>query len=151
MIGRSGQVQSQGATTARRLVGAMLAAVTLVLMVLFSGGEAQACPSGMKSGTSVSVAHQVKLTMVATSQVASTANEANPGRLVTGGHHCAGTSHPGVSSCQTGCCSACSAVVGVSISSLQQPEESTDYGFSVQGGILSIKPSPHFRPPRTFA
>ena len=151
MIGRSGQVQSQGATTARRLVGAVLAAVTLVLMVLFSGGEAQACPSGMKSGTSASVVHQVKLTMVATSPVASTASEANPGRLVTGGHHCAGNSHPGVSSCQTGCCSACSAVVGVSISNLQQPEESTDYGFSLQGEVLSIEPSPLFRPPRTFA
>jgi hypothetical protein len=150
MICRSNNLQSQELKTACRLLGATLAAVVLVFTVLVSAGEAQACPPGMKSETSVSLAHQVKLTMVVTSQVASTASHANPRRLVTVGHHCAGNCQSGASCCQTGFCSACPAGV-VSISDLQPPKTSTDYGFSVQGGILSIKPPPDFRPPKTFA
>jgi hypothetical protein len=151
MIGSSNSVQSKGPKTARRLVGATLAAVALVFMVLVSGGEAQACQPGMKSGNSVSLAHQIKPTMVAASQVAFTASDANPGRLASIGHRCAGNSQSGVSSCNTGCCSACSAVVGVSISSLQPSDESIDHDFAAPNGIRSIKPPPHFRPPRTSA
>ena len=149
MFGRSKAVESIGAGVVRRLLGATLAAVAFVI-VMISGGEAHACHPGMNSGTSISVVHKVEGAAAVTLKSASRPIESRSSRSVTIGSCCGGTPHsnPG---CQSGCCAACSAAVDLTNSGLDLSEEMSGHVFAKFGDVVSTKPPPDFRPPRSPA
>ena len=149
MFGRSKAADSIGAGVARRLLGATLAAVAFVI-VMISGGEAHACHPGMNSGTSFSVVHKVEGAAAVTLKSASRPIESRSSRSVTVGSCCGGASHsnPG---CQTGCCAVCSTAIDLTNSGLDLSEEINDHVFAKSGDVVSTEPPPDFRPPRFFS
>jgi hypothetical protein len=135
-----------------RIFGAAGVVVILALLVLISGQVAQACPAGIEHvahsthSTSVSVLHKLRPGVSITSTM-------EPVGLITVDsadtrHGSGGSGHSCPCGCQTGCCSAGSAAIDVTISSLNFPEYSD---FRLCTGVSSLaphEPAPQFRPPR---
>ena len=139
----------------RQIFGAAGVFVILALFVLISGQVAQACPPGIEHGvhgvhsthsTSVSVLHKLRPGLSITSTIA-------PVGLVTVAsadtrHGIGGNGHSCPCGCQTGCCSAGSAAINVTISGFDFPEHSDFRLCARPSGLVSHEPAPQFRPPR---
>jgi hypothetical protein len=134
----------------RRLIGAVLAALVVVMLGL--AGEAEACAPGTPMSAKV-VTHKMKRAAVLdASAAAKTSLAARQERSsLAMVRHCCGNAQSGGSPCQGGCCSACSAALNVSGLGLFGPHLSRRYAFGVTESLLSSKPAPQFRPPRRTA
>src|SRR5215468_1172640 len=138
-----------------RLPGGALLAAVLGLFILISRQVAQACPPGTEHGmhsgrnahtSLVNLAHKPRPAVSSSPMVA-------PFGLITS--RSTDTSHGGGCNthscpcgCQTGCCSAGSAAIDVTISGLDLPKHS-DLRLCVGlSGFVSHEPPPQFRPPR---
>jgi hypothetical protein len=129
----------------RRVSGGVALVAILALFVLVSGQVAQACPPGMEHGAHGALVNLPdKLT-----PAASIASTSAPTCLITADTgHCGGENgHPYPCGCQTGCSATGSAAIDVAISGLSFPEHSSLGLFEGPTGLVSVEPSPHFRPP----
>src|SRR5689334_10250075 len=105
MVGGSGTTASQGSADARRLTGALLAALALLMLTLAFGGEAHACPPGMKADSARILAHKVKQAAIVSAKAAMVSNHVAKTPAALG--VCCGGAHGGGPGCQGACCSSC--------------------------------------------
>ena len=149
MFWRPKAVQSQASRAAPHVLVATLLVAGLAMFMMLTAGEAQACPPGKEANGSVSIVHTAKravATMSATS-APGLANVISQG----GGQCCGGGPHSHGVGCASGCCSACSAAIDVASSGLVLPDGAICHCLPRQSGVVSTKPRPDFRPPRTSA
>lgn len=146
MFGRSWTVHSPTSRTVSHVLAAMVLAIGLTML---SAGTAQACPPGKNESALANIAHQAKRA-VAVMSVASTPSLIKAFSL-GGGQCCGGGSHSHSVGCANGCCSACSAAIDVMSSSVDLPDGSIRHGLFPPSRVVSTKPPPDHRPPRTMA
>jgi hypothetical protein len=133
--------------------GAVLAAV-LALFILISCQVAQACSPGMEHGMHSPHTHNTLVNLPHKPRpAASIASTVAPFGFITSSS--IGTAHGGGENahscpcgCQTGCCSAGSAAIDVTISSLDLPNHSDPRLCAGLTSLASHEPTPQFRPPR---
>ena len=148
MSGGSRATLSQGLGAARRLFGAMLAVMALLLMTAAFGGEAKACPPGTKADSARSLSHTVKKVAASTAGMVWVTNRA--ARIPATLRACCGGSHSGGPACQ-GACSSCTIALAVTGAVALSPAAGTAYGAFEPDGLPPAKVPPEFRPPRRMA
>ena len=155
MFDRSGAMLQNETGVARRIFGATLVAVAVVLITLLSGADARACPSEATSKAPVTSSHnshhKAKVVATGQAQVVSSSMRSSAVRLIGRTHCCEITSQSGGFGCPGQCCVACSAAIGATALSLPSPDRSTDRVSLLADWAFSLRPPPLFRPPRTFA
>jgi len=153
MFDRS-RAMPQNAGVARRIFGATLVAVAVVLITLLSGADARACPKDVTSTAPATISdksHQNAKIATGQAQVLSISMKYSAVRLIELTHCCGMTSQSGDFGCPGQCCVACSAAIGATALSLPSPDRSTDRVSLLADWAFSLRPPPLFRPPRTFA
>jgi hypothetical protein len=155
MFDRSEAMLQNETGVARRIFGAALVAVAVVLITLLSGADAQACPPEATSKAPITSSHNShhKAKVVATGQVqvVSSSMRSSAVRLIGRTHCCEITSQSGGFGCPGQCCVACSAAIGAAALSLPSPDWSTDRILLLEDWAFSLRPPPLFRPPRSLA
>jgi hypothetical protein len=128
----------------------MLLAALFSAFLLFTPGGAEACSKHPASGNFtrlVSITHNGRHSAHATAAAAvlkqlkagSETSGGVPGSA--GGCHCCG-------GCVNGCCAGCFAAIDVGDSSFVLDAAAAAYVLPTQGGFISFRPQPDFRPPR---
>jgi hypothetical protein len=135
---------------ASRAVPHVLVATLLVagfaMFMMLTAGVAQACPPGKVASGSVSIVHKAKHAIAMMSVISAPALAKD-----MSGRCCGGGSHSHGIGCANGCCSACLAAIDIASSGLLSAEGSICHFLPRQSGVVSSRPPPDFRPPRTFA
>ena len=138
----------------RRILGATLVAVAIVLITLLSGADARACPkeAASKAPASISLkSHKSKVVAAGNAQIASITMRPSSVRMIDLMYCCGKTSQSDSFDCTGQCCVACSAAIGVTALSLPSPDRSTDRILLLSNWAFSLRLPPLFRPPRSLA
>jgi hypothetical protein len=153
MFDRSGAMLQNERGVARRICAATLVAVAVVLITLFSGADARACPSDVTSKVPATISqkfhHQAKVIATGQAEVVTSSIRSSAVRLVDSTHCCRMNS--GDFGCPGQCCVACSAAIDASALNLPSLDRSTDRVSLLADWAFSLRPSPLFRPPRSLA
>jgi hypothetical protein len=155
MFDRSGAMLQNEAGVARRIFGATLVALAVVLMMLLSGADARACRSDVTSKAAATISqkshHKAKVVATRRTEVVSNSMRSSAVRLIDRIHCCGITAQLGDFGCPGQCCVACSAAIGATALSLPSPDRSADCVSLLADWAFSLRPPPLFRPPRSFA
>lgn len=151
-------VQLQASRAVRHVLVAILLFAGLAMFMMLTAGAAQACPPGKEVSGSVSITHKVKWAgtiaheakLIVTTASASSAPVLAKTICQGGGLCCGGNSHSHGVGCASACCSAFSAAIDIASSGFFLLDGSIGHVLSRQDGLASTRPSPDFRPPRTF-
>ena len=148
MFGVSTATAASGSRAARHVIGAIFAAMALLIMGLAFGGEAQACPPGTKADSARSLAHKITKAAAVKAQVAAATSHTAKTPVILGA--CCGGSHAGGSTCQAAC-SFCTVALAATSGDPLLPADATVYGLSGQDVFPAAQAPPQFRPPRCMA
>ena len=148
MFGRSRATLSRRPGATRRLFGAMLAVMVLLLMTAALGGEAKACPPETKADSARSLSQTVTQAAALKAGMVRVTNRAAKIPSTVGA--CCGGSHSGGPACQ-GACSSCTVAIAVTDVIALSPAAGAAYGAFEPDALPPAKVPPEFRPPRRMA